>query len=216
MSGFAFPEAAILVFLKAPLPGQVKTRLIGALTPAQAASLHARLAAGLIARLAQARLAPIKLYCHPDTSHLFFQALARRYGVGLRRQRGQDLGERMLSAFQAALALSRFALAVGGDCPELGAAELNAALLALAEGYEAVLGPAEDGGYVLLGLRRPQPELFLTMPWGSATVLAETRRRILALGLKSLELPPLWDLDRPEDLQRLKSTCQRNTTWRRR
>lgn len=216
MSGFAFPEAAILVFAKAPLPGQVKTRLIGTLTPAQAAALHARLAAGLVACLAQAKLAPIQLYCHPHTQHPFFQALARRYGVSLRQQCGQDLGERMLSAFQATLADSQFALAVGCDCPELGEGELNQALFALAAGYEVVLGPAEDGGYVLLGLRRLHPELFLAMPWGSAGVLAETRRRILALGLKSIELPPLWDLDRPQDLQRLNCTCQRNTTWRRR
>jgi rSAM/selenodomain-associated transferase 1 len=216
MSGFAFPQATILVFCKAPLPGRVKTRLFGVLTPVQAAALHARLTVTLIARLAQAALAPIQLCCHPDTEHRFFRALARRYGVGLQRQWGQDLGKRMLLAFHTALTNSQFALAVGCDCPELGAEDLNLALSALADGYDAVLGPAEDGGYVLIGLRRPWPQLFSNLRWGSGEVLAETRQRMALLGLKWRELPVRWDLDRPADLQRWNRTCQRSTPWRRR
>lgn len=216
MSGFAFPKATLLVFCKAPLPGLVKTRLFGVLTPAQAAALHARLTVTLIDRVAQAALAPIQLCCHPDTEHRFFRALARRYGVGLQRQWGQDLGKRMLLAFHTALVHSPFALAIGCDCPELCAEDLSFALSALADGYDAVLGPAEDGGYVLIGLRRPWPQLFSNLPWGSGEVLAETRRRMALLGLKWRELPVRWDLDRPADLQRWNRTCQRSTTWRRR
>lgn len=214
--GFAFPEAAILVFCKAPLPGLVKTRLVGVLTPIQAAALHARLTSALVARLAQKHLAPIHLYCHPNADHPFFLALKRRYGVCLWPQRGENLGERMLSAFQAVLAGSCFALAIGCDCPELSTDDLHAAFAALADGFDAVLGPAEDGGYVLIGLRRPWPQLFSNLPWGSASVLAETRRRMAELRLRCLELPVRWDLDRPQDFQRWKLTCQRNTTCRRR
>lgn len=210
------PDAAVLVFCKAPLPGKVKTRLLEVLTPAQAAALHARLAHTLVAQLASARLASLHLYCYPDPDHPFFSALRRRYGVALYPQRGADLGERMLKAFQHTLAAFPAALAVGCDCPSLTPNDFHAALKALTAGFEVVLGPAEDGGYVLIGLRRPQTELFLDMPWGSTHVLAETRRRIQALGLKSLELPLQWDLDRPQDLQRLNRTCQRSTTWRRR
>lgn len=205
-----------MVFCKAPLPGQVKTRLLEVLTPAQAAALHARLTARLIARLARAKLAPIQLCCYPKTEHPFFRALARRYGMDLSLQQGADLGERMLKAFQNTLTSSPAALAIGCDCPSLTLNDFHTALKALADGFDAVLGPAEDGGYVLLGLRRPQPELFSDMPWGGATVLAETRRRIRTLGLKALELPLQWDLDRPQDLQRWNRTCQRSTIWRRR
>ncbi len=213
---FSFPDAAVLIFCKAPLPGEVKTRLLEVLTPAQAAALHARLAHTLVAKLASARLAPPRLYCHPDPSHPFFSALRRRYGVGLYPQSGADLGDRMLKAFQTTLTASQAALAIGCDCPSLTLNDFHTALKALAEGFDVVLGPAEDGGYVLMGLRRPQPELFLDMPWGSTKVLAETRRRIETLGLKSLELPLQWDLDRPQDLQRWNRTCQRSTPWRRR
>lgn len=213
---FSFPDAAVLVFCKAPLAGKVKTRLLEVLTPAQAAALHARLAHTLVAQLASARLAPLHLYCHPDPSHPFFRALKRRYRVGLCPQRGADLGERMLNAFQKSLTALPAALAVGCDCPSLTPNDLHTTLKALAQGFDVVLGPAEDGGYVLIGLRRAWPELFLDMPWGSTEVLAETRRRIETLGLKSSELPLQWDLDRPQDLQRWQRTCQRSTTWRRR
>ncbi len=215
-TSFAFPQAAILIFCKAPFPGQVKTRLLSVLTPAQAAALHAHLTHALIASLAAARLAPLFLYCYPNCKHRFFLSLQRRYGATLFPQRGADLGERMLAAFQATLTDRSAALAIGCDCPGLAPADCAAALQALAEGFDAVLGPAEDGGYVLLGLKRAYPELFRAMPWGSSKVLAETRRRINRLGLRLCELSPKWDLDQPEDLQRFKRTCQRSTTCRRR
>ena len=97
---------------------------------------------------------------------------------------------------------------------QAGAVKTEKALAAL-EGNDVVLGPAEDGGYVLIGLRRPIRELFDDLAWGTETVLAETRRRIRALGLRSHELPPLWDLDRPSDLVRYRRH-QRSTTCRRR
>ena len=74
---------------------------------------------------------------------------------------------------------------------------------ALAGGDDVVIGPAEDGGYVLVGLSRCDPELFRGIPWGGSEALAETRRRIAALGWRAIELPALWDLDRPGDLERL-------------
>ncbi|MGB7542815.1 MAG: TIGR04282 family arsenosugar biosynthesis glycosyltransferase, partial [Burkholderiales bacterium] len=114
-----------------------------------------------------------------------------------------DLGERMQRALAAALARSERAILVGSDIPALSAQYLRDADRSLAGGDDVVLGPAEDGGYVLIGLRRCDPELFREIPWGGPTVLAETRWRIARLGLRSRELPALWDVDRPEDLERL-------------
>jgi rSAM/selenodomain-associated transferase 1 len=199
-----FSSARILIFAKAPVPGQVKTRLIPTLTPRMAAKLHGRLVRETVARLAGAGLAPIELWCSPDTLHPLFLELARTYGLSLHRQEGADLGERMSEAFANALTRGGEVVLLGTDCPSLDGAYVSAALAAL-EGSDAVLGPAEDGGYVLLGLKRSAPEIFLNMPWGTARVAALTRERLASLGWKWAELPALWDLDRPQDLERYSS-----------
>jgi len=196
-----FPTACVLVFAKAPLPGQAKTRLIPALGAQGAARLHERLLRRTVERLASAGLAPLVLFCAPDCTHRIFAELAERHGVRLMRQCAGDLGARLYGAACATLdadAVDNVVL-IGCDCPDLDAAYLAAALGALQD-RDAVLGPAADGGYVLLGLRRAVPELFTDMPWGGAQVAALTRQRMQRLGWRWRELPVLRDLDRPEDL----------------
>jgi len=199
-------NARILVFAKAPVPGSCKTRLIPALGASGAAKLAATLLQDTIERAAGAQLAPIELWCAPDATHPVFQALAARFDLRLASQRGVDLGERMQKAAASGLAQSERVLLIGTDCPGLDADYLQQALLALAE-QPAVLGPADDGGYVLLGLRREAisalPALFATMAWGSDRVAAITRERLRAAGLSWTELSSLADIDRPEDLGRL-------------
>jgi glycosyltransferase A (GT-A) superfamily protein (DUF2064 family) len=95
------------------------------------------------------------------------------------------------------------ALVIGTDCPALTADHLRAAADALRDGADAVVIPVADGGYALIGTRSPQPALFSDMEWSTTTVMAETRNRLRALGLAWRELPALWDLDRPDDLDRL-------------
>lgn len=195
------PNARILIFAKAPIPGQVKTRLIPALGSAGAAELACDLLDRLVRRLSGARLAPVELWCSPDPEHPIFLDLAESAGVALRTQRGEDLGERLSAAAEDALGRADAVLLVGADIPELDADYCASALEALADS-DAVLGPAEDGGYVLLGMKAPAPSLFKDMPWGGDRVAAITRRRIASLGWRCAELPTLWDLDRPEDLLR--------------
>jgi glycosyltransferase A (GT-A) superfamily protein (DUF2064 family) len=96
------------------------------------------------------------------------------------------------------------ALVIGTDCPALEPKHLLDAANALREGAEAVIIPAEDGGYVLIGLRRPQPDLFTNVQWGTKSVMADTRRRAAELGLAVRELAPLWDVDLAEDLERMR------------
>lgn len=191
----------LLVFARAPLPGASKTRLIPALGADGAARLSARM---LRRTLATARGQATELWCAPDTAHPVFAECAAEFGVRLHTQQGTDLGQRMAHALAEAFGRARAGVLVGTDCPGLCAADLAEARAALAteggEGAEAVLGPAVDGGYYLIGLRRPAPELFADMPWGGPDVLAETRRRLRELGWRWHELAPRRDLDRPEDL----------------
>ncbi len=204
-----FPDARILVFCKAPVPGQVKTRLIATLGAQAAAELHACLAQRTLLMAADAAVAPVELWCHP-VGDPFFEAMGKLFGIPLYEQAGADLGERMMHAIEHALSRSQFALIIGTDCPALRAEHLIDAMGALAAGQDGVIGPAQDGGYVLIGLARPQRSLFTEMPWGTDAVLDETRTRLRAAGLRWCELPALWDVDRPADLARLRdlSACE--------
>lgn len=201
---YAFPTARLLVFAKAPIPGQVKTRLAGRLGARGAARLYQQLLRRTLRIARAARLCPVELWCAPDTRHGFFNACRRRYGVRLRPQGAGDLGQRMNRALNRTLADGHPVVLIGGDCVSLGAAELRAAVERLVAGRAAVLGPAMDGGYVLVGLSRPCPAIFRGIAWGQGTVLAATRRRLARTGVDWSELPLGWDVDTPADLRRLR------------
>ncbi len=113
----------------------------------------------------------------------------------------------MKHALDQALREGRQAVLIGGDCASVGAAELRAAFERLASGYDAVLGPARDGGYVLVGLSRPCPPMFRAIPWSAPTVMATTRRRLRQAGIAWFELPVGWDVDTPADLKRLRRSA---------
>ena len=193
----------ILVFAKAPVPGEVKTRLIPALGAAGAAELHERLVDRTLATAAAAATGPVELCCAPDAAHPALAALARAHGATLAGQGPGDLGDRMHAAFRRALAGAPAAIVIGCDCPALTPEHLRAAAAALGGGHDAVLAPAEDGGYVLIGLTHASASLFDGISWGGPTVMAETRERLAALGWRWQELETLWDVDRPQDLARL-------------
>jgi len=191
---------AVAVLAKAPVAGFAKTRLVPVLGAARAASLQERLIARAVATTCDAAVGPVTLWATPDESHAVFRALAARFDIALARQCDGDLGARMLAAVTAA---SGPALVVGTDCPAMTAEHLRFAADVLRRGTDAVVLPAGDGGYVLIGLRRPQPALFADMRWSTPQVMAETRRRLRSLGLSWQEPVTLWDLDVPEDLARL-------------
>ncbi|MFI3155474.1 MAG: TIGR04282 family arsenosugar biosynthesis glycosyltransferase [Methylococcaceae bacterium] len=202
---YQYPNAVLMIFCKAPIPGQVKTRLIPELTAEQAAELHIELSIKTLQRATLNNLCPVQLWCTPSTGHVFFSKLKAAYPLVLKRQQGADLGERMHHAFCSALTAYPHALLMGCDCPSLTEHDLEEAFTALNQGNEVVLAPAEDGGYVLIGLSRPQPELFNNMPWGTDSVLDQTRNRIERYKLRHHELRGQWDLDTPEDLERYRT-----------
>lgn len=200
------PDLALMVFAKAPVPGAAKTRLIPLLGPDGAAALQEKLTHRALATAAAAHPGRLELWCTPDTGNPALQAAAAAQGAMLCVQRGDDLGARMAHAFAATLARSRFAVCIGTDCPALEVGHLTAALAALREGADAVIAPAEDGGYTLIGLSRSDPRLFEGIAWGSEHVLQQTRERFVHCGLRWQELDTLWDIDRPQDWHRLQKS----------
>ncbi len=201
----ALGQVGVAVLAKAPVAGLAKTRLMPALGAAGAARLQRQLTCNTLTTVHSAGLGPLTLWCAPDAQHRFFRALQQRCGLTCRDQPAGDLGQRMQAAF-CATAPAGPLLLIGTDCPPLRPAHLRAAAAALLQGDDAVFIPAEDGGYVLVGLRQPQPALFEQMTWSTDQVMADTRRRARALGLRWRELPPLWDLDLPADLDRWHQT----------
>jgi len=196
------PEpVAIAVLAKAPLPGFAKTRLAPTLGHDGAAALQARLIERAVETARAAGTGPVTLWAAPDQNHPAFQTLAALFGIALARQPDGDLGGRMLAAIEAARGP---AIVIGTDCPALEPDHLTTAAAALAGGVDVVIVPVEDGGYALIGMREPMPALFADMPWSTAGVMAETRRRLLRLSLSWREPARLWDIDRPEDIERLR------------
>lgn len=198
---YQFPDSVQIIFCKAPVAGQVKTRLLPALSAEQAMNVHKQLTRLTLRRAFELALAPVQLHCSPDSEHTFFQECARDYPLTLVQQNGTDLGARMFNAFEEALRTFRSAIVVGCDCPSLRAEDLRQALLTL-QHQPAVIAPAEDGGYVMLGLTAAYPALFANISWGSGKVMAETRQQARQTGLPLFELAEQWDLDTIEDLSR--------------
>ncbi len=193
-------DCAVLIFAKAPLPGEVKTRLIPSLGVEGAAQLYRGLLKREVGWIAEQTAYEIELWTTPEHDHPAFLELASRYRLKRFSQSGTDLGIRMERAAQEALARHKHVVLIGVDCPALRASHLERTFHWLQAGADAVLGPAQDGGYVLLGLKRCHPRLFRGHAWGGSTVAATTREAMREIGWRWRELPELWDLDRPEDM----------------
>jgi rSAM/selenodomain-associated transferase 1 len=197
---------AVMVFAKTPVPGAVKTRLIPVLGREGAAALHARLIKHTLAVASAAARDVLELHVTPEDD--FVRYCAARYNAALVPQCGGDLGDRMHHAFERALSRGGCTSAVlmGSDCPALTTMHIQSALKTLHDGYDAVLGPAEDGGYVLLGVARTGRRLFEGIAWGTSAVLDQTRARLRELGWRWRELETLWDVDTPADWARLRAS----------
>lgn len=191
-----------MIFSRAPLPGRCNTRLIPHLGARGAARLQRSLLENTLATVASSRLAPVELWCTPHCNHTVFRQARLHRGIALKTQPAGDLGKRMDHVLRRSLRKARYVLLIGTDCPALTADHIGHALEALADGSEVVIGPARDGGYVLIGARRNLPTLFKGIPWSTPGVMTATRRRLSWIGASYTELAPLWDVDRPEDLRR--------------
>ncbi|PWU20008.1 MAG: hypothetical protein C5B50_04990 [Verrucomicrobia bacterium] len=191
----------LILFTRYPIPGKVKTRLIPALGSEGAAALHRKLVLRAL-RTAREACETLRadLEVHFDGTNE--RAMSHWLGNDARfvPQCAGDLGQRMASAFERTFrAGSSATVIIGSDCPGLSCDVIIGAFTVLAES-PAVLGPAEDGGYYLIGLSRPIPELFRGIAWGTDRVLADSLAVLQRLGCKTALLSALPDIDRPEDL----------------
>lgn len=192
------PRPIVAVFAKAPVPGKVKTRLTPVIRTGEAADLHRAMLLDTIAVVERTRAECVVAFA-PSGARREMERL-----LGPRRrlvpQPPGDLGDRMDAIVRRLIGgTRRTALVIGSDCPAVDSARLGEAEEELRRA-DVVVGPALDGGYYLLGLRRPRPELFRDVPWGTSAVLDVTRERIEEAGLEAAWLEPARDLDTPEDL----------------
>ncbi len=198
------PRPILQVFAKDPRPGRVKTRLAAAIGDDTAAAVYRELAERTLAMAAAARDAgvvdAVELWCDPDADRPAFARWGERYGATRRVQDRGDLGARMRHAIADARKRGMAAIVVGTDCPALDVGYVARACSAL-DSHDAVFGPAEDGGYVLVGLARDL-DVFTGMPWSTPGLMSATRARLRELQATTAELPTLFDVDTAADLER--------------
>lgn len=223
---YLFPHYQLAVFTKAPRLGKAKTRMQPHLSTAFSLTLHTRLVDYVLTAWSQDKVCPLQLYLAGELND-FSNVLPQWKDIPVREQEGLDLGERLFNAASDILhnkknilkenskkinsvkidTLTAGVILVGTDCPFIDRPYLSQACEALSQ-YDIVIGPASDGGYVLIGFKVLYAEIFKNIHWGSESVLKETLERIKALDLSYFLLPELDDIDHPSDLTKLKSISQ--------
>lgn len=190
---------SVLVFARDPEIGRAKTRLIPSLGAIGATRVYRRLLDLALIAAANTNTGRRQLWLDRATTDEQLLRQAEKLGFEQHVQTGDDLGARMHNALTSALGQADQAIVIGSDCPAYRPDYLNAAFETL-NTKDVVIGPAHDGGYVLIGLKHPAPELFREIAWGGPTVAAATRTRLEQLGLSWQELETLHDIDVPADL----------------
>lgn len=197
-----FPDARLVVFAKAPVAGDVKTRLIPQIGAENATQLHRLMTINAVKIATDTNVCPVELWCSPDNTHEFFQALKSQFPIALYDQQGKDLGERMFNAATDVLGRAKHVVIIGSDCPQFSRDHLTDAIKSLTiEDNDAVLAPAFDGGYVLIGMNKADQRLFDGISWGTSDVLVQTRVALQNMGWCWHELPTLLDVDVKADLE---------------
>lgn len=204
MSEYKYPDAVVLVFAKAPVAGEVNTRLIPDIGIEAATALQSELILSRLKSLDEIKLCATQLWCSPDVSHSFFLNCQKQYNIKLNEQSGNDLGVRMSLAIKESLQKFKHVVLIGTDAPSLTIAHIETAIKQLANN-DVVIAPAEDGGYVLIGMSQHCDDVFQKVEWGSDAVLDITLEKIRKNNLTSFDLELCWDIDRVEDYCRYKN-----------
>jgi len=202
---------SLLLFARTPKPGKVKTRLVPPLSEPEALNLYLAFLEDAAAIYMEPGRWGCALEAEPDPDD---PALATLFPAPWRRQKQApgDLGERLAAAFEREFSRGApFAVAVGSDHPALEKRQIEETFTRLSLGSEATVIPAEDGGYCAIGLAAgiPVRQVFSEIPWSTSFVLSATRKRFASLGLEAAVLEPAYDVDRPEDLDRLRRDLAR-------
>ena len=199
---YTFPEARILIFTKAPVPGKCKTRLIPCLGEEGAAKLQERLINKIINDLDDFQLCPFEIWQSETTNYFTERVLKLKNNIEIHTQSGNNLGQRMSNALNDGLKRSTKLIIIGSDCIDYSKHYLTTALLALSK-QQIVIGPAYDGGYVLIGATSFYPDIFKDICWGTEYVFEQTIQKLTLLGLEFTQLNRLHDIDTPNDLERI-------------
>lgn len=186
------PIPHLVLFARHPTPGECKTRLIPAIGAEAAAELHRDLTERTVQLLCSSG-APVTIASTGASPAAFKAWLGAK--VSIEEQVSGGLSQRLLAFTDRAPVII-----FGADTPDLTSAHVSRAVEGLTT-HDVVIGPATDGGYYLIGMRKPYPELVVNIPWSTDQVLRETLRRLDALGVEPLLLDPLSDCDRPADLK---------------
>ena len=193
----------LLIFTKSPVLGEVKTRLQPDYSPEESLKIHKKLLLNTLELSKKIEGIDVELCCTPDRNSSFFLNCENDFPIQLSNQEGADLGERMAFSLSVSLQTYEKVVVIGTDCPDIDEDYLQQAFDALSD-VDTVIGPAEDGGYVLLGLKQFSPALFSGIHWGSDAVFKQTQKVLSDLSWSYHELGIMHDLDRPEDLHRYK------------
>jgi rSAM/selenodomain-associated transferase 1 len=192
-------ELLLIQFAKSPDPGKVKTRMLPAMDARQACDLHIELMQWTCRTLCRAGIGSVELLVAGAIDRPAIST-CRDFGLAaIRRQHGNDLGERMYHALEEGLSRYRKVILVGSDCPSLDSDYLQGASAVL-DSHQVVIGPAEDGGYVLIGATSISAGVFSGIAWGEDSVFADTASLLDRSGCSWAQLSTLPDIDRPTDL----------------
>jgi rSAM/selenodomain-associated transferase 1 len=196
--------SCVIIFLKAPIPGNVKSRLAASIGPEHAANLYACFIKDIIRTAKQTRM-PLKIFYDPPESSSFIEQMLGDE-LDYQVQSGTHLGEKMANGFYAVFEKNyKRAVLVGSDIPNLPETLLIEAMTALSH-HDAVIGPSYDGGYYLIGFQATTftSDVFRGIAWSTDRVYAQTKRKLAARGLDTYILPQWRDVDTYEDLMDLK------------
>jgi rSAM/selenodomain-associated transferase 1 len=197
-----YDDSVILLYAKAPVAGTVNTRLIPDIGVQAATKLQDDLIHQRLSMLEKAALCTVYLMCAPDTQHECFAQSEQKYSISLFGQSGSDLGERMFTGIRHALSQFKYCIVIGTDAPALDETMIRQAIEVLHTEKEVVFVPAEDGGYVLVGMQHAHDFLFRQITWGSSMVMQQSRNALNSHNISFTELATCWDVDRLDDYQR--------------
>lgn len=197
-----YDDTVILLYAKAPVEGTVNTRLIPDIGVQAATRLQDDLIKQRLSMLEKAALCTVYLMCAPDCRHECFTRCEQTFPVTLLEQSGQDLGERIYNGIRYALSRFKYCIVIGTDAPALDENMIRQAIDVLHADNEVVFVPAEDGGYVLVGMQCPYDFLFQRITWGSSEVMQQSRNALDLRNVPYAELATCWDIDRLDDYQR--------------
>lgn len=214
-----YPNGRILVFARTPVLGEVKTRLQPELGEQGCLELHQALVVNAVSTAYESKLAPVEVWHTGKGSHPFWFQLQQKYEIEFSEQSGEDLGQRMLQAASSHLSAADsneldWMIIVGSDCPEIDDEYLAGAAARLEAGEDIVIGPAEDGGYVLVGLRRAFGFLFADIDWGTERVLSQTLKAADDKNCQVRQLKILRDLDDFSDYQHFQARYSWTDSYR--